>query len=211
MRIVKTEVGTVGLKTGKIAIWDGAKGFGWVENGEERLFFHSREFPDIALEAGVELKYLVGADIKGRPCAKSPEVSVSGRITLGSWLLLAALLAVPVMALAHLPVPWWWPLTQVIVASAVTYRLYYFDKLQAVRCGWRVPETSLHLAELAGGWPGAFIAQRRFRHKCQKGCFKVYFWCIIVLHQLAGLDFFLDNHLSKEVWKMMGEGRVFGG
>jgi hypothetical protein len=53
----------------------------------------------------------------------------------------------------------------VIAPSVATYRLYVFDKLQAVRGRWRLPETSLRLAELGGGWPGAFLAQRRVRHK----------------------------------------------
>jgi uncharacterized membrane protein YsdA (DUF1294 family)/cold shock CspA family protein len=208
---IKPEQETPVVKTGIISIWNEEKGFGWVEDGETRLFFHSREFPGIDLKEGGGLSYWVGTDIRGRPCARSPQFSASGRISGGSWLLLAALLAVPVMALTRVPVPWWWPLTQVIALSVATYRLYAFDKLQAVKGKWRVPETSLHLAELAGGWPGAFLAQRRLRHKCQKGRFKVFFWCIIVLHQVVGLDFFLKNYLSRELWQMMGQGSVFGG
>lgn len=209
MWTVKKEVSSKPVKLGNIVIWNDEKGFGWVEDGEVRLFFHSREFPGIKLKEGGKLNYWVGTDIRGRPCARSPKFSASGRVSGGSWLLLAALLAVPVSGLGNVPVPWWWPLTQVAMLSAVTYRLYAYDKLQAVRRGWRVPETSLHLAEIAGGWPGAFMAQRRLRHKCQKGRFKVFFWCIIVLHQIVGLDFFLKNHLSKEVWQMMGQGSVF--
>ena len=98
-----------------------------------------------------------------------------------------------------------------IAPSVATYRLYVFDKLQAVRGRWRLSETSLRLAELGGGWPGAFLAQRRLRHKRQMGRFKVYFWCIIVLHQVVGFDFFLSNYLSRELWQMMGQGSVFGG
>lgn len=194
-----------------ILIWDEAKGFGWVEDGEDRLFFHSREFPGRSLGVGEELRYWVGTDIRGRPCARSAEVVAIGKVSAGAWTLLAALLILPVMGLARAPVPWWWPLVQAFALSAATYRLYAYDKRQAVRGGWRVPETSLQLAELAGGWPGAFLAQRRLRHKCSKGAYLAIFWCIIGLHQVVGLDFLLNHHLSRELWQMMGEGSVFGG
>lgn len=199
------------LKSGVIVIWDEVKGFGWVDDGGGRLFFHSREFPGRKLEVGAELRYRVGEDIQGRPCAKSADVFASGKISATGWLLLAALLVLPVLGLSRVPVPWWWPTAQIIALSVATYRLYAYDKLQAVRGGWRVPETSLQLAEIAGGWPGAFLAQRRLRHKCAKGAYLAIFWCIVGLHQVVGLDFYLKHHLSKELWQMMGEGSVFGG
>jgi cold shock CspA family protein len=43
--------------------------------------------------------------------------------------------------------------------SLVAYLMYARDKLSAIRGTWRVPESSLHLAELLGGWPGAYVAQ----------------------------------------------------
>lgn len=198
------------MVTGKIVIWNEAKGFGWVEAGDQRLFFHSREFVGREFVVGQEFRFMVGADIKGRPCARSPEGAAPGRISVSSWMLLAALITVPAMGLSHVPVPWWWPTVQVIALSAATYRLYAYDKRQSVRRGWRVPETSLHLAEIAGGWPGAFLAQRRLRHKCSKNAYLAIYWCIILLHQVVGLDFVLDHRLSGDLWKMMGEGKVFG-
>jgi uncharacterized membrane protein YsdA (DUF1294 family) len=46
----------------------------------------------------------------------------------------------------------------------------------------RIPESRLHLAELLGGWPGAWVAQRLFRHKSAKVRYRVVFWAIVVLH-----------------------------
>ncbi len=210
MRTLKSEFGSKPT-TGKIVIWNEAKGFGWVDSGDQKLFFHSREFAGRAFAVGQQLSYMVGSDKKGRPCARSPEGAAPERISVSAWTLLIALMVVPVMGLTHLPVPWWWPTVQAIALSAATYRLYSYDKRQAVRGGWRVPETSLHLAEIAGGWPGAFLAQRRLRHKCSKGRYLAIYWCIIVLHQLAGLDFVLDHRLSGDLWNMMGEVKVFEG
>ena len=40
-----------------------------------------------------------------------------------------------------------------------------------------------------GGWPGAFVAQRRLRHKCVKPRYQVTFWLIVALHQYVAFGF----------------------
>ena len=59
------------------------------------------------------------------------------------------------------------------LASAVTAALYGWDKWRAAREGWRVSEGVLHLGEMFGGWPGALLAGRLFRHKTQKRSFRL--------------------------------------
>ncbi len=66
--------------------------------------------------------------------------------------------------------------------SGVTFIAYALDKRAAVRGARRTPERSLHLMELAGGWPGALLAQRTLRHKTRKTSYQVVFWAIVVLH-----------------------------
>lgn len=51
-----------------------------------------------------------------------------------------------------------------------------------------MPEARLHFMELIGGWPGAFLAQRRLRHKCSKVSYQVVFWMIVIAYQLAAFD-----------------------
>lgn len=70
----------------------------------------------------------------------------------------------------------------VAAASLVTFAAYGFDKRRAGAGGRRVPERTLHLLALLGGWPGALAAQRRFRHKTQKVPFLVAFWGTVALH-----------------------------
>lgn len=73
----------------------------------------------------------------------------------------------------------------VAVASTAAFVAYAVDKRRAGTDARRIPERTLHLLGLAGGWPGALVAQRRFRHKTQKVRFRVVFWCTVVLHALV--------------------------
>jgi uncharacterized membrane protein YsdA (DUF1294 family) len=49
--------------------------------------------------------------------------------------------------------------------------------------------------ELAGGWPGAFLAQRRLRHKCSKVSYQITFWLIVSLHIYVATDYLLGWRL----------------
>jgi uncharacterized membrane protein YsdA (DUF1294 family) len=90
----------------------------------------------------------------------------------------------------------WVPMTAYGVVSAVAFLLYWSDKRKARADAWRTPENILHAVELAGGWPGALLAQQVFRHKTRKVSFQVVFWFIVVLHQGFWIDqLFLGGHL----------------
>jgi|GEM_PF-958297 len=73
-------------------------------------------------------------------------------------------------------------LVGVLVMSGVTFAAYGWDKHQAVAGGRRVPERTLHILAFMGGWPGAWMGQKRFRHKTKKLSFLIVFWCIVLLH-----------------------------
>ena len=95
------------------------------------------------------------------------------------------------LSLGWRAIPWWYGLV-----SLLTFLEYGRDKL-AAKCGWwRTPEKTLHFLELLGGWPGAWIGQFVFHHKCRKrkfllafglavflnlvifGCWFYWFWCV---------------------------------
>lgn len=71
------------------------------------------------------------------------------------------------------------------LASTVSLGFYAWDKRRAVRGGWRVPESRLHLISLIGGWPGAIVGQRWLRHKTAKRRFRLVFWLTVLLHGAA--------------------------
>jgi uncharacterized membrane protein YsdA (DUF1294 family) len=68
------------------------------------------------------------------------------------------------------------------VMSIVCFLAYGLDKRQAINGGRRVSERTLHLLAFLGGWPGALLGQRHFRHKTQKVKFRIVFWIVVVLH-----------------------------
>ena len=90
----------------------------------------------------------------------------------------------------------WVPMAAYGVVSVVAFLLYWSDKRKARADAWRTPENVLHAVELAGGWPGALLAQQLFRHKTRKVSFQVVFWFIVLLHQVFWIDqLFLGGYL----------------
>jgi uncharacterized membrane protein YsdA (DUF1294 family) len=71
--------------------------------------------------------------------------------------------------------------------SLLTFVLYADDKSRAKRGNWRTSEKTLHLCELAGGWLGGFVAQRRLRHESSKGSYQAEFWAIVMIHYIVWL------------------------
>lgn len=69
-----------------------------------------------------------------------------------------------------------------LVLSAITFIVYALDKHAAQTGRRRTPESTLHLLELAGGWPGAWIAQQRLRHKSRKPAYRRAFRAMAMLH-----------------------------
>lgn len=82
----------------------------------------------------------------------------------------------------YFPNPLWlW----LLLVNLLTLLIYGGDKLAACK-GWqRVPEITLLLFGLIGGWLGAILGQQLFRHKTQKQPFKTYFMLSVVVNLLA--------------------------
>ncbi len=195
---------------GPLFQWNDEKGYGFVEpnGGGTRAFVHRREFLDRSRHPAIGdlLIYKLGKDDQGRPVAReicyvrgeTPETLLAARrmsylaplFTLLFCLLLAGLTATGV-----LPIPVALLYTGM---SLLAWLLYLFDKARALQNGERIPERTLLLCGLCGGWPGALFAQRQLRHKTRKGAFLRLFWLTVLLNcsLLAGLWFlFSDAHL----------------
>lgn len=111
-----------------------------------------------------------------------------------NWLLgLLALLVLPALALGRLGlrVDRTWLFLAAGALSFATFVAYLADKRRAQTGGGRVPELMLHTLEGLGGWPGALLAQHTVRHKTAKRRYLVWFWLIVVAHELVALDYLL--------------------
>jgi uncharacterized membrane protein YsdA (DUF1294 family) len=80
-------------------------------------------------------------------------------------------------------------LAWIAITSCVTFLVYGFDKSQAKKGGQRVPEFTLHVLALAGGFPGGWLGRLVFRHKTQKWFFTFVLATSFLIH--LGLVYWL--------------------
>ncbi|EFR9555332.1 DUF1294 domain-containing protein, partial [Salmonella enterica] len=66
-----------------------------------------------------------------------------------------------------------------------TLAIYGIDKTAARKTWRRVPESTLLVFGVVGGWPGAIVGQQLFRHKTQKQPFKTYFIVSVIVSILV--------------------------
>ncbi|EDA1403079.1 DUF1294 domain-containing protein [Salmonella enterica] len=74
------------------------------------------------------------------------------------------------------PVAMWF-----LLANVLTLAIYGIDKTAARKTWRRVPESTLLVFGIVGGWPGAIVGQQLFRHKTQKQPFKTYFIVSVIV------------------------------
>jgi len=182
---------------GKITDWKDDKGFGFVtpNGGGPRVFVHIKSFSNRQRRpAGNELvTYELTSDARGRPQGvniafvddrrSSPPTTVPGP-GVAALIFASVFLAFVAGAVAVGKLPFV-VLIAYLIGSCVAYLAYVFDKAAALKGQWRTPESTLHFFSLAGGWPGAMLAQRTLRHKTQKQSFQVTYWATVVLNCAA--------------------------
>ncbi|MBL8262962.1 MAG: cold shock and DUF1294 domain-containing protein [Xanthomonadaceae bacterium] len=192
---------------GRITDWNDEKGFGFVvpNGGGDRAFVHANEFQRGSKRpvSGDLISYVAATDQRGRLNAKQirhagQKIAVPRapsrvpRAALGvSALALGAALAffrvIPFLLLAA-----------ITGLSLLAYVMYWVDKSAAQRAGQRTPESTLHLVSLAGGWPGALVAQQQFRHKTIKQPFQSVFWVTVALNA-AAVAWLVESGIAAEL------------
>jgi len=66
-----------------------------------------------------------------------------------------------------------------LLLSTLSFGLYWHDKRAAIGQRQRIAERTLQLLAIAGGWPGALLAQHWLRHKTRKVRFQCVFWLCV--------------------------------
>lgn len=187
---------------GRIADWNDEKGFGFVtpNGGGERAFVHIKSFENRRRRPlnGDMISYVPALDERRRLNA----TRIRGVMTdtkppslQRTWLprriigILALLALATAAYLGRIP-----PLVALVYAgmSLIAFLAYGLDKSAARTHRWRTQESTLHLFELLGGWPGALIAQGSFRHKTRKLSFQISFWLVVAVN-LGGLAWLIDS------------------
>ena len=69
-----------------------------------------------------------------------------------------------------------------LLINMLTLVMYGADKMAARKGMRRVPEATLLVFGVTGGWPGAIVGQQLFRHKTQKQPFKTYFIISVIVN-----------------------------
>ena len=182
---------------GIITEWDDERGFGFLETTEvkDRIFVHISAFESSLNrpQVGDEISFVMGRDEQGReraihaaflfPPAENQRKS-STRQGLNALFMLFMVAFSSLLLMAITP-PMTWPvLAAILILSPVTFVIYGRDKIAAINHRWRTPEATLQLLALCGGWPGALIAQRHYRHKTSKLSFQVMFYLMITINCL---------------------------
>lgn len=171
---------------GRVTQWFDDRGYGFVtaSGGSKQVFLHVSEFNPRGTrpKIGTVVTFFLEHDREGRLRARDARsFSPDGASESG-----LAALCIPIMVIGavlglslagRLP---WWSAGVYAGASFVAWCLYAWDKSRAELHAWRVPENTLHLVALFGGWPGAFVAQSQFRHKTRKTSFRIVFWVTVL-------------------------------
>ncbi len=182
---------------GVLKSWNDDRGFGFIEpaQGGREIFVHIKAFPGGSgrPQVGQALTFKVEIGPNGKQRAHSVQYPVRGRAprqqrteSPAPWTA-PRVLAIPAFFGVCYYVSQTWGAKPIIllayvVASVLAFFAYAFDKAAAVRGSWRTQETTLHLLGLAGGWPGALLAQQLLRHKSSKPSFVAVFWCTVVIN-----------------------------
>lgn len=182
--------------------WNDDKGFGFVQPAgqDERVFVHIKAFSARPRrpQNGDVLVFVIERDPQGRAraaqvrfdgaTAASPSADAwsrdarpasAGRPVPRAFALAFLVVLGAVTVLGRLPVM---VAMLYVTTSGLAFIVYAFDKAAAMQRRWRIPEQTLLLLGLAGGWPGAVFAQHSFRHKSRKTAFQVPFWATVVLN-----------------------------
>lgn len=195
---------------GTLKSWNASRGFGFIEPayGGQEIFVHIKSFEGRAgrPQIGQALSFEVEVGPQGKKRAKRVQWVSARRVAkplrndspaqwgTASYFAIPAFFIVYAVVAASWRVPTW-VAGLYLAASALCFVVYAIDKAAARARGWRVSEATLIALGLAGGWPGAIVAQQVLRHKSNKASFRAAFWGSVMLN-VAGFITLCSPYLA---------------
>lgn len=183
--------------TGTLKTWNDERGFGFVvpSEGGQEVFVHIKAFPSGTGRptVGQVLNFEVETGSDGKKKARAVQYPVRAktsprpRVEFQARWTLPRKLAIPLFVGIYAFVVWRWGFSLPVLLSyfglsLVAFFLYAVDKSAAKSGRRRTSEKTLHLFSLAGGWPGALVAQQLLRHKTSKQSFIYAFWFTVLVN-----------------------------
>jgi len=198
---------------GVIRSWNDERGFGFIEptQGGQDIFVHIKAFPRGATRPaiGQRVSFEVELGPQGKKRARKARTVQPARLRTRArensptrWGT-ASLFAIPAFLVVYVATdllwrpPTWLALVY-LATSAVTFLAYAIDKSSARRGAWRTSESTLHALAIAGGWPGALLAQQILRHKSAKAEFRSVFWVTVTVNVVAFVV--LCSPIGRSLW-----------
>lgn len=184
---------------GNLKSWNDERGFGFIEPrlGGQDIFVHIKSIerasrrPEIGLPVSFEVE--LNPDGKKRATRvqiihPSKKVTRKRDSSPASWGT-ATFFAIPLFLVVFVVTALLWRVPTwvaglYLIASVICFIAYAADKSAAVAGRRRISENTLIFLGLAGGWPGAIIAQQVLRHKSIKAAFRAAFWGSVVVNVL---------------------------
>jgi uncharacterized membrane protein YsdA (DUF1294 family)/cold shock CspA family protein len=198
---------------GVIKSWNDERGFGFIEatQGGQEIFVHVKAFRNRAERPNIGqfVSFEVELGPEGRKRAKNVEqIRVARnrrsveRDSPAQWGT-ATLFAIPAFLVLFVIVGVLWRPPLLVAGiyagvSLITFIAYARDKSAAASGTSRTSEITLHGLSLAGGWPGALLAQQFLRHKTTKAEFRAVFWGTVAVNVVAFVA--LCSPMSRSLW-----------
>jgi uncharacterized membrane protein YsdA (DUF1294 family)/cold shock CspA family protein len=190
------EPGELSVRTkGRISSWNDEKGYGFITpfDSGRRIFIHISALSNRSRrpELNEVVTYSVSTDKQGRPCAANATLAGDKLTKKASKKSSKTAMLFAVVFLATIGAS---TLTGhlsgilfvgYVALSLITFFAYAIDKSAAQKGDWRTSEGTLLFLGLAGGWPGALIAQESLRHKSKKTSFRAEFWVTVLVNCAA--------------------------
>jgi uncharacterized membrane protein YsdA (DUF1294 family)/cold shock CspA family protein len=183
---------------GTVISWKTEQGYGFVKNpaGGPDLFLHINDIQGkLVPSPGDRVRFKLRQDGQGKLSVYRAQVIRFSALTTMDWSVTALVVVAPfvfsLFTVSRSAIP-------LILYSSMSVLCFFMirdDKCRAEQGRWRIPDDSIHLAQLLWGWPGSLLAQKIYFHKARKKSFQGTLHFFVFIHLIFWADYLMLNHL----------------